>query len=99
MVFGSGTESWDALVGTVAGMARRATGHIFIYVFIFFVCMVTLLLGSLVPWLLGCLVAWLLAPHPRHGGGDGPQGNWIRRPPKGWLLCQIMCNFCKFCKF
>ena len=31
---------------------------------------------------LACLLNFLAAgfPYPRHGGGDGPQGNWIRRP-------------------
>ena len=39
MDFGSGTGSWDALVGPVGGMARRATGlykHI-IYIYSIYV--------------------------------------------------------------
>ena len=48
--------------------------------------------GVLLCWFAGCLAVCLAClpssllaagcPYSRHGGGDGPQGNWIRR-----LLC------------
>ena len=35
------------------------------------------------------------AQQPRHGGGDGPQGNWIRRPPQGCSCAGYHAIFCQ----
>ena len=55
-----------------------------------FVCLLCLMFG---PMLVMSLMSLFLLI-PRHGGGDGPKGNWIRRPRRG-LPCWINYNIYK----